>query len=99
MDMDAYRKKLEERAKMNRLAFEGQYREEIEGLLGLSREELDRITPDKSDLEIYDQLITVVKEASAANIAQAELKTQIMELGEVAVSIAKRVSKLAVLFV
>lgn len=99
MDINAYRKKLEERAKMNRLAFEGQYREEIEGLLGLSREELDRITPDKTDLEIYDQLITVVKEASAANIAQAELKTQIMELGEVAVSIAKRVSKLAVLFV
>ena len=99
MDIDAYRKKLQERAKANRLAFEGQYREEIEGLLGLSREELDKITPDTTDLEIYDQLITVVKEASAANIAQAELKSRIMELGEVAISIAKRVPKLAALFI
>lgn len=98
MDIDAYRKKLQERAKANRLAFEGQYREEIEGLLGLSREELDQITPDTTDLETYDQLITVVKEASAANIAQAELKNRIMELGKIAVSIAKHVPKLAALF-
>lgn len=68
MDIDAYRKRLQERARANRLAFEGQYREEIEGLLGLSRKELDRITPDTTDLEIYAQLITVVKEASASNI-------------------------------
>lgn len=98
MDIEAYRKKLQERAKANRLAFEGQYREEIEGLLGLSREELDQITPDTTDLETYDQLITVVKEASAANIAQAELKNRIMELGKIAVSIAKHVPKLAALF-
>ncbi len=31
MDIDAYRKRLQERARANRLAFEGQYREEIEG--------------------------------------------------------------------
>lgn len=99
MDIDAYRKKLQERAKANRLAFEGQYREEIKGLLGLSREELDQITSDTTDLEIYDQLITVVKEASVANIAQAELKSRIMELGEVAISIAKHVPKLAALFI
>ncbi|MCK4788427.1 MAG: hypothetical protein KAV87_32100 [Desulfobacteraceae bacterium] len=99
MDIDAYRKRLQERARANRLAFEGQYREEIEGLLGLSREELDRITPDTTDLEIYDQLITVVKEASASNIAQAELKSRVMELGGVAISIAKHVPKLASLFI
>lgn len=99
MDIDAYRKRLQERARANRLAFEGQYREEIEGLLGLSRMELDRITPDITDLEIYDQLITVVKEASASNIAQAELKSRVMELGAVAISIAKHVPKLASLFI
>ncbi len=99
MDIDAYRKRLQERARANRLAFEGQYREEIEGLLGLSRTELDQITPDTTDLEIYDQLITVVKEASASNIAQAELKSRVMELGGVAISIAKNVPKLASLFV
>ncbi len=98
MDIDAYRKKLKERAEANRRAFEGEYREEIEGLLGLSREEIDRIIPGTADLEIYDQLITVVKEASAVNIEQAELKDRILELGEVAVKIAKRIPKLAALF-
>ncbi len=99
MDIEAFRKKLKKRAEENRIAFEGQFRDEINGLLGLSREEIDSITPDTTDLEVYDQLITLVKEASAANISQAELKNRIMELGEVAVSIAKRVSKLAGLFI
>jgi len=98
MDINAFRKKLQERAADNRIAFEGLYREEIEGLLGLSREEIDRITPGTTDLQTYDQLITVVKEASAANIAQAELKSRITELGEVAVKIAKHVPKLRSLF-
>ena len=98
MDKAAFRKRLEERAKVNRQAFDGIYKEEIEGLLGLSREEIDRITPDTTDLETYDQLITVVKEASAANIAQAELKNRIMELGGIAVNIAKRIPKLSNLF-
>ena len=99
MDIEAFRKKLKKRAEENRIAFEGQYKDEINGLLGLSREEIDSITPDTTDLEVYDQLITVVKEASAANISQAELKERIMELGEVAISISKHVSKLAGLFV
>jgi hypothetical protein len=99
MDADAFRRKLRERAEQNRRAFEGQYRDEIEGLLGLSREELDRITPGTTDLEIYDQLVTVVKEASAANISQAELKSRITELGEIAVSIAKKIPKLAALLI
>jgi hypothetical protein len=97
MNIENYRKKLEKRAAENRKAFEGQYREEITALLALSREEIDRITPDTTDLAVYDQLITVVKEASATNIEQAELKTSILELGEVAVSIANQVPKLAVL--
>jgi hypothetical protein len=97
-DIEAYRKKLKKRAERNRLAFEGEYGEAINGLLGLSREELDKITPDTSDLDTYDQLIAVVKEASADNIAQAELKKLIIELGSVAVSIAKQVPKLAALF-
>ena len=98
MDKVAFRKRLEERAKVNRQAFDGIYKDDIEGLLGLSREEIDRITPDTTDLETYDQLITVVKEASAANIAQAELKNRIMELGGIAVNIAKRIPKLSNLF-
>jgi hypothetical protein len=98
MDIDAFRTKLKKRAEENRQAFNGIYKEEIEGLLGLSRDEIDQITPGTTDLETYDQLVTVVKEASAANIAQAELKDRIMELGNIAITIAKRVPKLMALF-
>lgn len=99
MDIEAFRRKLEKRAQENRIAFEGRYKDEINGLLGLSKAEIDIITPDTTDLEVYDQLITVVKEASASNISQSELKNRIMELGDVAVSISKRVTKLASLFI
>jgi hypothetical protein len=97
MDIKKYRQKLRERAEHNRKAFDGQYSEEITSLLGLSIVEIDQITADTTDIKIYDQLITIVKEASSANIKQAELRTSIMELGEVAVSIANRVPKLAAL--
>jgi len=94
MGLEAYRKKLKERAKRNREAFMGQYRDELNALLGLSKEDIDKITPDTTDLEIYAQLISVVKEASADNIDQAELKDRIMELGKVGVEIAKRIPAL-----
>lgn len=94
MGVKEYRKKLEERAKRNREAFMGKYRDELNALLGLSKEDIDKITPDTTDLEIYAQLISVVKEASADNIDQAELKNRIMELGKVGVEIAKRIPAL-----
>lgn len=99
MDSNAFRKKIQERANVNRKAFEGLYREEIDGLLGLSREDLKKITPEITSNEIYLQLITVVKEASAANISQAELKRNIISLGKVAIEIAKQLPKLAALFI
>lgn len=99
MDLAAYRKNLEERARLNRLAFQGQYREQLDGLLGLSRDEIDKITPDTTDLEAYAQLLSVVKEASAANIEQAELAGHIRALGSVAVKIAEHVPKLATLLI
>jgi hypothetical protein len=99
VDINAFRRRLLERAEANRQAFNGVFREQIEQLLGLSRDEIDQITPDATDLEIYDQLITVVKEASSANVSQAELKNRIAELGEVAIKIAKRIPTLTGLFV
>ena len=78
-------------------AFRGQYAEEIQGLLGLSEADIDKITPGNVDLQTYHRLIEVVKEASRVNVAQAELKRQIEALGEVAVQIAKKVPKLAAL--
>lgn len=94
MGVEEYRKKLKERAKRNRDAFMGQYRDELNALLGLSKEEIDKITSDTTDLEVYAQLISVVKEASADNVDQAELKDRIMELGKVGIEIAKRIPAL-----
>jgi len=94
MGVEEYRRKLKERAKRNREAFMGRYRDELNALLGLSKEDIDKITPDTTDLEIYAQLISIVKEASADNIDQAELKNLIIELGKVGVEIAKRIPAL-----
>ena len=94
MGVEEYRKKLAERAKRNRKAFKGLYKNELKALLGLSRADIDKITPGSKDMEVYAQLITIVKEASADNIDQAELKDRIQELGKVGIAIAKRVPAL-----
>ncbi len=99
MDLEAYRKKLEERAELNRKAFMGQYKDELNALMGLSQETLAQITPEPTAAETYAQLITVVKEASAANIDQSELSGRIKALGDVAVQIASSVPKLAQLVI
>jgi hypothetical protein len=81
--------------KKNNEAFQGEFGEEIKGLLGLSSAEMDAITPDVTDLATYAALIEVVKEASRKNLSQAELKARIGQLGDVAVVIAKKVPSLA----
>jgi len=98
IDAEQFRKSLRESLKKNRESFEGEYKEELDSLLGLSREEIDQITPDTTDLEIYDQLITVIREASRSNVNQAELKTQIENLGDIAIRIAQKIPKLAGMF-
>ena len=95
MDIEEFKRRLREKMAENRQAFEGEYKDQINGLMGLSKTEIDSITPDTTDLETYDQLITVVKEASRVNLAQAQLKERIEELGEVATKIARKVPSLA----
>ncbi|NOR46385.1 MAG: hypothetical protein GQ534_12440 [Candidatus Delongbacteria bacterium] len=89
---------MKEKMQENREAFEGEFKEELNDLMALSKAEIDLITPDTTDLEIYDQLITVVKEASRVNLTQAELKDRIKDLGDIAVKIAKKIPKLANIF-
>ena len=98
MNIEEFKKKLQEKMSQNRRAFEGRYIKELNGLISLSKAEIDEITPDTTDLQIYDALISVVKEASAANISQGELKERIMELGEIAIKIAKKVPSIASFF-
>ena len=94
MGIEEYRKKLAERARVNREAFKGKYKDALNELLGLSKTDIDAITPDTTDLETYAQLISIVKESSADNIDQAELKNRIVALGEVGLEIAKRIPAL-----
>ena len=94
MGSEEYRKKLEQRARRNRMAFKGIYKNALNALMGLSKEEIDRITPDSNDLQTYAQLISVVKEASADNISQAELAKNIKALGKIGIDIAKKIPDL-----
>ena len=97
--LDAFEQDLKETLEEGRRAFKGDYKEALDELTGLSRDEVNAITPDITDLQKYDELITVVKKASAVNLQQADLKAQIVKLGGVAVEIAKKVPSLAALFV
>ena len=74
-------------------AFNDQYKNELDALRGLSKEEIEAILPDTTDSAVYDELIKVVENASKQNLAQAELIQNIRDLGEVAIIIAKKVPK------
>lgn len=96
-DPEEFKRRLKEQLKASREAFDGKYKEELSKLAGLSREEIDAISPGITDIQIYDALISVLKEASRVNLAQAELGKQIRKLGNIAIAIAKKVPTLATL--
>jgi hypothetical protein len=72
-------------------AFNGKYKTELNGLMGLSRADIDSIIPGTSDLQIYSILIKVVEKASKENLTQAQLIGNIKGLGDVAVKIAEKI--------
>jgi hypothetical protein len=76
-------------------AFNGKYKDELNGLLGLSKKEIDAITPGASDLEEYSVLIKIVEKASQDNLSQAQLISDINALGEVARKIAGKIPRFA----
>ena len=78
-------------------AFNGLYKKELNQLVGLSKEEIDSITPETTDLKIYAVLIKVVEKASKENLSQAQLIEDIKSLGDIAIQIAKKVPQLALL--
>lgn len=97
MNIDEFKLRMKQKMAENRQAFEGTYKDQVHDLMGLSKSEIDLITPDSTDMEVYDQLITVVKEASRLNLSQAQLKLRIEELGTVALRIAGKVPSLTAL--
>lgn len=78
-------------------AFNGKYKEELNELAGLSKEEIDAVAPGTTDLKMYLILTQVVEQASKNNLSQAQLVEDINELGELAVKIARKVPRLAAL--
>ena len=93
-DMAAFEADLDATLERGHEAFRGEYGTELNELFGLSREEIDEITPGIIDLQIYDELISVVKEASRVNLSHVLLKQRIERLGDIAVEIARRVPSL-----
>ena len=77
-----------------RQAFKGGYSTQLKELEELSRADLDKITPDTTDLEAYDNLVAIVRRASAQNWSQAELRECISEAGELVIRIAKKIPNL-----
>jgi hypothetical protein len=94
-DLEGFAEDLDTTLANGRKAFTGRYKDELNALSGLSKEEIDAISLGITDLQKYDELITVVKEASRVNLEQAALKAQIIKLGDIAVTIAKRIPSLA----
>ena len=78
-------------------ALEGEFSEIYKELRSLSPEQIDSITPDTTDQKEYERLISLVQEATARNLNQAQLVERIKGLGDVAVSIARKVPSLAAL--
>lgn len=76
-------------------AFNGAYKEELNKLTGLSKEEIDSVTPGTEDLRVYSVLIKVVEQASKENLSKAQLAENIKELGGIAVKIAMKIPTLA----
>ena len=95
MDIEEFKRMLREKTAKNRKEFEGEYKDVLNDLMGLAKEDIDAITPDTTDMEIYAQLITVVEDASRVNLSQAQLKQRIQALGDIALKIAKKVPSLA----
>ena len=76
-------------------AFNGQYKDELNRLYGLSKDEIDSIMPGTADLQMYAVLIKVVEDASKKNLSQAQLIKNIKDLGDLAVKIAKKIPDFA----
>ena len=72
-------------------AFKGAYKDQLNKLAALSKDEIDAITPGEDDLKMYVTLMKVVEQASADTLKQAELVDHIKSLGDIAVKIAKKV--------
>ena len=95
-DLEDWKRRLEDLLKAGDLHRDGRYGEDLKILRGLSVAEIDAITPgDVSGYISCLKLIHLVEEASRGNMEFSTLRERVLELGAVAVEIAKKVPPLA----
>ena len=78
-------------------ALNGRFANIYKELRNLSPEQIDSITPDTTDQKEYERMVALVQEATERNLNQAQLVERIRELGDVAISIARKVPSLSAL--
>lgn len=74
------------------------FKEKLASFKGLTEEEISAIVPDTTSRDIYNKIAKLVDKATATNMTQAELITNIKTLGQTAINIAKKIPGLASLF-
>jgi len=95
MNDDDFAKAVQDELDQNKAKMMGSYNKQLGDLMKLSDEQLSAIIPNVSKTETYNNLISVVKEASRANVQQADLQNKISALGQDAVKLAKLVGLFA----
>lgn len=95
MNDEEFDKAVQDALDHNKAALMGSYSKQLGDLLKLSDTQLSAIIPDVSKTETYNNLISVVKEASRANVAQADMLKKVSALGQDALKIAKLVGLFA----
>ncbi len=78
-------------------AIDCRYQCELDELTDLLKEELSKLTSNKTDEAVYAALIALVAQASKENLDQTQLIDRIKEMGEVAIKLAKKVPNFATL--
>ena len=86
-----FQRSVKRRFKEIDMELRGQHKKHLDALLGISRAEIKKLTPDTTNIDIYNKLIAVVTEATRQNVAIADLREAIENLGDIAKKIAKKV--------
>lgn len=94
VDLDDFEKEFDKALDEADAEFDSKYADELGALKSLSPEELKAITPEATTGDI-DRLIQAVQEATARNESNAALADRIRGIGDVAVSLAKKVPSLS----
>lgn len=95
MNDDTFNNAIQAALDSNKAKLMENYSKELGSLQALTDAQLCALIPDTSSTDTYNQLISVVQQASQTNMQQSELAGKITALGQNAVKIAKLVGLMA----